>query len=105
MGRKRYNENDMTEAIEAYQRKEFNTYSECAKHFHLDQATLRRHILNPKGPGSGGHNKALSDELEKALCLYCDRCILLGRPPKKKHLRAESWCTTKSFTRLGISMV
>ena len=38
----------------------------------------------------GGQNKKLASDEEVTLKLYCERCILVGEPPERKHIKAAA---------------
>jgi hypothetical protein len=76
-------------AIQAFENGEYPSMRACAIAFEVPYQKLQAR-LHGRSTTRGGHNKALSDEQEKALTTYLDRCIYLGRPSKKKYLRAAA---------------
>ena len=82
-------EDQIQSAISAYKSGDFKFISQCAKAYDVPYQRLKSRI-HGRNPARGGHNKLLSDDQEQALTRYLDRCILLGRPSKKRYLRAAA---------------
>jgi len=81
----------ISDAIEALNNGEFTTTAEAAREHKVSYQKLRaRRLRRAPKSATGGQNKTLSEAQEAALCLYMDRCIALGRPAKKKHIRAAA---------------
>jgi hypothetical protein len=82
-------ENKLKSAVLAYKNNEFKYISDCAKSYEVPYSLLRAR-LRGRNTTRGGHNKVLLLSQEAALKAYLDRCIYLGRPSKKRYLRAAA---------------
>jgi|GraSoi_2013_40cm_1033754.scaffolds.fasta_scaffold13737_1 hypothetical protein len=68
-------------ALAAIERGEYDNLAEAARTLDLPYYKLRaRSLGRPPSNSRGGSNTTLSEEQDRALCEYINRCIELGRP-------------------------
>ena len=78
-------------AIEAVREGTFPNWRQAARHYYVNYDVLRNRAKGRKTNHSrGGRNKKLADDEEATLKRYCERCILAGEPPEKKHIEAAA---------------
>jgi Tc5 transposase DNA-binding domain len=63
----------------------------AARNHHVNYDLLRARAKGrPTNHSKGGQNKKLASDEEATLRLYCERCILAGEPPERKHIKAAA---------------
>jgi hypothetical protein len=69
----------------------FPTVASASRFHRVDYDLLRARMRGRLGNHTrGGQNKTLFEDQDAALKLYCERCILLGFPPERRHIKAAA---------------
>ena len=80
-------ENRMRQAIEGFQKGRFRSLKAAAQHYTVKYSVTRARAKGvPTKHTVGGKNKRLTDDQDTVLKRYCERCILAGAPPERKHI-------------------
>ena len=78
-------------AVQAMRDGKYTTFKEAAAKFYVPyNLTLQRLHGRATNHSRGGNNKKFSEEEDQALIRYCERCILTGDPPEKRHIKAAA---------------
>jgi len=82
---------EVNDAVEALQQGQYSLIADASRATGVSHERLRRRVHGSKLSNSrGGLNKALTPAQEEALCQFIRRCDTLGRPAKKRFIRAAA---------------
>jgi hypothetical protein len=91
----------ITEALQALQNGDCKNFADTLQQFTVLYYKLRsRHLGANTKANNSSYNKTLSDEQEKALILYMQRCRALGRPPTRQYTKTAA----RALLRLSNSL-
>jgi Tc5 transposase DNA-binding domain len=77
----------MQQAIKGFQQGKFRSMKAATQHYNVSYDVTRARARGvPTKHTVGGKNKRLSDAQDTVLKRYCERCILAGAPPERKHI-------------------